>query len=85
MPPAVNQSNAHKYEKSKAITDYREFPGRSHFTVGQEGWEAVADYAIEWAVKHAADFNQRYASLRTTETSQHLDMPARRKDLAEPP
>src|SRR5215210_3373879 len=39
MPAAVNKSNADHYAKSKAHTDYREFPGRSHFTVGQAGWE----------------------------------------------
>lgn len=53
MPPAVNKSNFHKYEKSKAITAYEEFPGRSHFTVGQDGWEAVADYALSWATENA--------------------------------
>jgi pimeloyl-ACP methyl ester carboxylesterase len=54
MPPSVNESNVHHYRHSKAITDYYEFPGRSHFTVGQPGWEEVADYALDWAVKHAA-------------------------------
>jgi len=49
MPASVNKSNADHYEWSKAITDYIEFPGRCHFTVGQSGWEAVADYALEWA------------------------------------
>jgi pimeloyl-ACP methyl ester carboxylesterase len=53
MPPAVNKSNAHHYHGSKAITDYHEFEGRSHYTVGEPGWEAVADYALDWAVKHA--------------------------------
>jgi pimeloyl-ACP methyl ester carboxylesterase len=54
MPPAVNQANAKRYEKSKAHTDYRELPGRSHFTVGQPGWEAVADDALTWATEHAS-------------------------------
>jgi len=51
MPPAVNQSNFKHYANSKAVTDYHEFPGRCHFICGQEGWEEVADYAIEWAGK----------------------------------
>jgi hypothetical protein len=38
---------------SKSVTDYKEFPGRSHYTVGQDGWEEVADYALEWAVENA--------------------------------
>jgi pimeloyl-ACP methyl ester carboxylesterase len=53
MPPAVNQSNAKMYRNSSALTDYHEFEGRSHYTVGQDGWEEVADYALEWAVDHA--------------------------------
>ena len=53
MPPAVNQSNAKHYRNTKAITDYREFPERSHYTVGQDGWEEVADYALEWAEEKA--------------------------------
>jgi hypothetical protein len=39
--------------RSEAITEYKQFPGRSHFIVGQEGWEEVADYALEWALANA--------------------------------
>jgi pimeloyl-ACP methyl ester carboxylesterase len=53
MPPAVNESNVKHYRHTKSITDYKEFPGRAHFTVGQDGWEEVADYALEWATEHA--------------------------------
>jgi hypothetical protein len=53
MPAAVNKTNAKKYEKSKAITAYREYAGRSHYTVGQDGWEEVADYALRWATENA--------------------------------
>jgi pimeloyl-ACP methyl ester carboxylesterase len=53
MPPSVNQSNAKHYRHTSSITDYKEFPGRSHYTVGQNGWEEVADYALEWAEAHA--------------------------------
>jgi pimeloyl-ACP methyl ester carboxylesterase len=49
VPAAVNKSNAGHYSGSKAITEYKEFPGRCHFTIGQEGWEEVADYALNWA------------------------------------
>ena len=53
MPPAVNESNAKHYRHTKATTDLKEFPGRSHYTLGQDGWEEVADYALEWAVENA--------------------------------
>ena len=51
MPASVNRSNYEHY-KSAAHTDYKEFEGRSHFTVGQPGWEEVADYALDWCNEH---------------------------------
>jgi pimeloyl-ACP methyl ester carboxylesterase len=56
VPVAINKANLRKYvQGSGAITDYREFPNRTHHTVGQKGWEAVADHAIQWATLHARD------------------------------
>ncbi|PJJ63590.1 alpha/beta hydrolase [Compostimonas suwonensis] len=54
MPPSVNKSNARHYDKSAALTEYVEFPGRSHFTCGEPGWEAIADHALDWAVANAS-------------------------------
>ena len=55
MPPAVNQSNVKHYRHTRSVTDYKEFEGRSHYSViGHEGWEEVADYALEWATENAA-------------------------------
>jgi pimeloyl-ACP methyl ester carboxylesterase len=53
-PASLNEANAKRYRKSDAVTDYREFPGRSHYTLGQDGWEEVADYALDWAADRAA-------------------------------
>jgi alpha-beta hydrolase superfamily lysophospholipase len=53
MPAAVNKSNFEKYHKSTAVTEYKEYPGRSHYTVGEDGWEEVADYALTWATEKA--------------------------------
>ena len=53
IPPSVNRHNAQKYSHSKAVTAYREYPGRSHFTMIQDGWEELADYALSWAVENA--------------------------------
>jgi hypothetical protein len=36
--------------KSKAMTGFKEFAGRSHYIVGQPGWEEVADFALDWAL-----------------------------------
>ena len=52
MPPSVQRSNA-KHYKSDTITEIREYEGYAHLLPAQEGWEEIADYALEWAVEHA--------------------------------
>lgn len=47
-PSSVVEANFKLYEKSKAVTEYRNFPGRTHYTLGQDSWENVADYALTW-------------------------------------
>ncbi len=54
-PASVVEANFKLYRKTKAVTEYKEFPERTHYTLGQEGWEKVADYALEWALRHSAD------------------------------
>jgi pimeloyl-ACP methyl ester carboxylesterase len=56
MPPSVQRSNAKRYEKSGALTEYHEFSDRDHWTCGAPGWEAVADYALDWAIDHARGY-----------------------------
>ncbi len=51
MPAAVNESNARHY--NTGVVAYKEYPERSHYTVGMKGWEEVADYALDWALEHA--------------------------------
>jgi hypothetical protein len=53
MPPSVQRANARHY-KSRTVTEVKEFAGRSHLMPAQAGWEEVADYALDWAVRHAA-------------------------------
>jgi pimeloyl-ACP methyl ester carboxylesterase len=53
IPAKVSRKMAGRYRKSKALTAYKEFPGRSHFTAGEPGWEEVADFALSWATEHA--------------------------------
>jgi hypothetical protein len=56
VPASVNRANLRKYlNNTTAVTDYREFPNRTHHTVGQDGWEEVADFALQWASQHAID------------------------------
>jgi pimeloyl-ACP methyl ester carboxylesterase len=54
VPASIDKATSKRFQrKSIAVTDYKEFPDRSHFTVGQEGWEELADYALDWAAEHA--------------------------------
>ncbi len=50
VPPKVNHKNAKAYKAG--VVEVKEFPGRTHFIVGQDGWEEIADYAISWATRH---------------------------------
>ena len=51
VPASVNRANYDKYVKQNpgAITAYKEYPSRCHGTAFEPGWEAVADYALDWA------------------------------------
>lgn len=53
-PPSVVRANFNLYRKSKAVTECKEFPERTHYILGQEGWQEVADYALGWAKRHLA-------------------------------
>jgi pimeloyl-ACP methyl ester carboxylesterase len=52
MPPSIQKSNL-KHYKSDTVTEIREYEGKAHLLPAQEGWEKVADYALEWALEHA--------------------------------
>jgi pimeloyl-ACP methyl ester carboxylesterase len=52
MPPSIQQSNA-KHYKSATVTDVKGFDG-PHLLPAAPGWQEVADYALSWAVDHAA-------------------------------
>ena len=52
MPPKVQRSNA-KHYKSATITEVKEYEGYAHLLPAQEGWEAIADYALDWALANA--------------------------------
>lgn len=53
MPAALNRKNFKKHQASTAVTEYKEFRGRSHYIIAEKGWEEVAQYALDWAVTKA--------------------------------
>jgi pimeloyl-ACP methyl ester carboxylesterase len=52
VPASLNRTNYRKYQGS-SVTEFKEFPGRDHFLIGERGWEEVADYSLSWLEKVA--------------------------------
>jgi pimeloyl-ACP methyl ester carboxylesterase len=51
FPASFTKRIAGAYKDKSSITDFKSFPGRSHFIAGEKGWEEVADYVIDWINK----------------------------------
>ena len=49
IPAATSKAACKLQSKSTAKTELVEYPHRSHYIVGEPGWEVVADRAIDWA------------------------------------
>lgn len=45
------RKNVGAYQGNGSV-ELREFPGRSHFICNQDGWEDVADFALDWIGDH---------------------------------
>lgn len=54
IPASLNRANYRRYAASPAVTDFHEFPGRTHWIIAQRGWEEVAQHALEWIEKAPA-------------------------------
>lgn len=52
-PFAVNRKLLKLQRGAASATELKEYPGRTHFMAGMDGWEEIADYALDWAVEHA--------------------------------
>lgn len=48
VPKGVARAAYEKYQRSDAVTDFVEFPGRSHLLVTGPGWEEVATHVTDW-------------------------------------
>jgi pimeloyl-ACP methyl ester carboxylesterase len=52
MPPHLNFRNFNRYRKNGSVLEYKEFPGRNHFVLGQSTWKENADYILDWVASH---------------------------------
>ena len=48
IPPALNRKNFEAYTDRRSKTDFKVFPGRTHWICGQQNWQEVAEYAEKW-------------------------------------
>jgi len=48
VPASVVRRTYRRYRSAAAITDLREFPGRTHWIIAEPGWEEVARATAEW-------------------------------------
>lgn len=49
VPAHLDRRIFKKYKKdNSSIIEYKEFPGRNHFVLGQKTWNEDADYILDW-------------------------------------
>jgi pimeloyl-ACP methyl ester carboxylesterase len=51
IPSTLNRSNCTKYASAPSKTDFKEFPGRTHYLINDNGWEEIAAYIHGWIQK----------------------------------
>jgi pimeloyl-ACP methyl ester carboxylesterase len=48
VPSSLNKRNFEAYKDKNSRIDFKEFTGRTHYICGQQKWEEVAGYSIDW-------------------------------------
>jgi pimeloyl-ACP methyl ester carboxylesterase len=62
VPVSMIRENFKRYDRSTAITDFKEFPGCSRLIAIRDGWQEVAEYALSWAQNKAMGGSLRKAA-----------------------
>jgi pimeloyl-ACP methyl ester carboxylesterase len=52
-PVSLNRNLLKRHRRASAATELKEYPGRPHFMAGLDGWEELADVALNWALEHS--------------------------------
>ena len=52
-PVSLNRTLLKLQGRAPSATQLKEYPGRPHFMAGLDGWEEIADYALNWAIEQA--------------------------------
>jgi pimeloyl-ACP methyl ester carboxylesterase len=51
-PPALNKAVLKLQSRAPSVTEEKDYGGRTHFMAGMDGWEEIADHALNWALEH---------------------------------
>ncbi len=51
VTPFTAMGAFNRQKSSPAETDFKYFPGHSHFLIGEPGWEDVANYILRWVAQ----------------------------------
>lgn len=51
-PPALNKTVLKLQSRAPSVTESKEYAGRTHYMAGMDGWEEIADDALNWALEH---------------------------------
>ncbi len=52
IPSSLNKKNFNAYKDVNSKKEFKEFPGRTHYICGQENWQEVAGYILDWVKKN---------------------------------
>jgi len=72
IPAHLNFRNFKKYVKGNSVIDYKEFPGRNHFVLGQATWKEDADYILNWLDEHLPETNEVSSKMEEKSSSRTL-------------
>jgi pimeloyl-ACP methyl ester carboxylesterase len=65
-PPAVNKKLVKLQSRNPSPTELKIYPGRPHFMAGLDGWEELADTALNWVLEHTESRASQQAPATTT-------------------
>ncbi|MGE0827776.1 MAG: alpha/beta hydrolase [Hyphomonadaceae bacterium] len=51
-PASMTKAIYNKQKRAASLTEFKLYPDRSHYLCAEPGWEEVADFALDWAVKN---------------------------------
>ena len=54
IPASLNRTNHERYAGGPSVTELEVMDDRTHLTLQQPGWEAVADHVLAWVAAHGA-------------------------------